>query len=397
MKKFKVLILSLFMLVTLTGCSILEGLKVTNEITNKVINVQEINIQDLEDLVVNMVEVLSPAVIGVSNYGAQILNSNTVTGVGSGVIYKRVANLIDEDLGEVNGNIQDYTYFVVTNKHVIEDSKNPSVKQKLKVYLGDEDLFIDAIELGKDTKVDLAVIKFNHTTLIQPVMMGDSNNLKKGSFAIAIGNPDGYNFYGSATFGIVSHPKRFMSDDTDGDGVNDFDAEYIQHDVAINPGNSGGGLFNLRGELIGINTLKLVSTDIDNMGFAIPVNVVEKLIYDYLEQGIVPTRPRLGVTVVSVRGITPAIIQQYSMQPIPENLNYGLYVISIATGTTIGDSAIQPHDIILQFDGKNLVTTADVTVELNKLTTYMVGSTVAITYYSRAHDEIRTIHVILKP
>ena len=391
------MIIMLGITIVLSGCSLINGSIVTNEITNKVINVEEINIQDFEDLVVNVIEMVSPAVIGVTNYGALAINSSNPVGVGSGVIYKRVANLIDDELGEVNGNINTYTYYVITNKHVIEDSKSPTTKQKLKVYLGDEDIYVNAIELGKDSKVDLAVLKFNHTTLIQPVVMGDSNNLRKGSFAVAIGNPDGYNFYGSATFGIVSHPKRYMSDDTDNDGINDFDAEYIQHDVAINPGNSGGGLFNMRGELIGINTLKLVSTDIDNMGFAIPVNVVEKLIYDYLEQGIVPIRPRLGVTVVVIRGLTDAIIAQYNLLSIPEYIDYGLYVINIAENSTIGDSPIQVNDIILKFDGKNLSTTSDVTVELNKLTTYMVGSVVEITYYSRSDNEIKTVNVTLKP
>jgi serine protease Do len=396
MKKLFMIIM-LGITIVLSGCSLINGSIVTNEITNKVINVEEINIQDFEDLVVNVIEMVSPAVIGVTNYGALAINSSNPVGVGSGVIYKRVANLIDDELGEVNGNINTYTYYVITNKHVIEDSKSPTTKQKLKVYLGDEDIYVNAIELGKDSKVDLAVLKFNHTTLIQPVVMGDSNNLRKGSFAVAIGNPDGYNFYGSATFGIVSHPKRYMSDDTDNDGINDFDAEYIQHDVAINPGNSGGGLFNMRGELIGINTLKLVSTDIDNMGFAIPVNVVEKLIYDYLEQGIVPIRPRLGVTVVVIRGLTDAIIAQYNLLSIPEYIDYGLYVINIAENSTIGDSPIQVNDIILKFDGKNLSTTSDVTVELNKLTTYMVGSVVEITYYSRSDNEIKTVNVTLKP
>jgi len=397
MKKAITTILLLLTVFLFSGCELFGERFVTNEITNKVINVEELNIQDFEDLVVNIVEMVSPAVIGVTNYGSLILNSTTPTGVGSGVIYKREAKLINPELGEVDGNISNYTYYVITNKHVIEDQKNPTVRQKLKIYLGEEDLYVNATELGKDTKVDLAVLTFDHSTLIQPVAFGDSNMVRKGSFAVAIGNPDGYNFYGSATFGIISHPKRYMSDDTDGDGVNDFDAEYVQHDVAINPGNSGGGLFNLRGELIGINTLKLVSTDIDNMGFAIPINVVKKLIFDYLELGTVPTRPRLGITVVAVRNLTDQAIAQYQIQTIPEEIDYGLYVISIAENTTMASSPIQPHDIILKFDGKNLMSTSDVTVELNKLTTYMIGSSVEITYYSRNLGIITTTTVTLKP
>jgi len=119
---------------------------------------------------------------------------------------------------------------------------------------------------------------------MRPLEFADSNYLKKGMFAIAIGNPSGYEFYGSTTFGIISHPLRYISEDTNGNGTDDAENEYIQHNVAINPGNSGGPLINMDGKIIGINTMKFVSQDIDNMGFSIPSNVVTNLIPD-LEAG----------------------------------------------------------------------------------------------------------------
>ena len=170
-------------------------------------------------------------------------------------------------------------------------------------------------------------------------------------FAIALGSPEGYEFYNSATFGIISHAKRYLADDTDGDNVADWDAEYIQHDVAINPGNSGGALINLEGKLIGINTLKLASTEIEGMGFAIPSNLVNKLI-PFLEEGKTPIRYVLGITVVTVRDIINYNNPEY-IDKIPEDINNGIYVGEVnPTGLSAGK--LQADDIILKFNDVEL-------------------------------------------
>ena len=104
-----------------------------------------------------------------------------------------------------------------------------------------------------------------------PLVLGNSDNVKKGQFAIAIGSPQGYEYFNSMTLGIVSYPNRLIVDEY---GKNLF----IQVDVAINPGNSGGPLLNIYGEVIGVNTMKLVEEDVDLMGFSIPVNVVKQFI-----------------------------------------------------------------------------------------------------------------------
>ena len=134
-----------------------------------------------------------------------------------------------------------------------------------KAVLASDDKEIKATLLGYDEKVDIAAFTFEFSKYIQPVEMADSKTLRKGSLVFAMGNPYGYEYYGSATMGIISNTERFVSTDTDGDEVTDFYCEYIQHDASINSGNSGGGLFTLDGKLIGINTMKLINGTIENI------------------------------------------------------------------------------------------------------------------------------------
>lgn len=377
-----------------------ETIDVENKITNTVVNYENITIADLENCIVNTTKMVENAVIGVTlkaNYNTTIMgkpiSSEDTESIGSGVIYKRVENK-DND-----SNITGYTYYAVTNRHVITGN-NVNYEYKIYAYLGYEDLEIEAEIVGYDTKVDMAVIKFEHSTLIQPVEFANSDEVEKGQFVIAIGNPDGYDYYGSATLGIVSGELRYISDDTDGDNVNDFNATYIQHDASINPGNSGGGLFTIDGKLIGINTLKIVDDEIDNMGFAIPSNIIQSLIENYIEKEIEITRPRLGITGSNVRELTNVVIAANGLLEIPDIYGitkpYGLYVVSITPGGSLSESGVQKDDIILTFDGEKLTSMNILSAKLNSLTEYFIGSEVQISYYSRSQNKIITETIILK-
>lgn len=355
MKKIKklIIIIECLCVAFLFGC----GSKTNNEIYNKSYNV-EINIQEFEDLVVAAIEKAAPAVIGVSNYEKGRLGMYQLAATGSGVIYSCEATYEDgtkttDCSSTIDSNkVKNYKYNAVTNRHVVEST----VDNYIKVYLGDEEIKADATLLGADDKVDAAVITFNYTKYIQPLEFSDSDKIKRGNFAIAIGNPSGYEYYGSATFGIISFPKRYISDDTNGDGVSDWDSEYIQHDVAINPGNSGGALINLKGELIGINTLKLISDDIDNMGFAIPTNVLGEII-PLLEKGETPQRLTLKISVYEVSTLLNK--EDYAEVPdieVPEEVEYGLYVSEVEqNGPAYG--YLQVGDFILEFEGVQIKST----------------------------------------
>jgi serine protease Do len=244
----------------------------------------------------------------------------------------------------------------MTNRHVVSDNEKDIVS--VEVYDGDLGVYYEAEVLGFDDKVDVAVVKFLTEKFMKPVEFM-SEQVERGDFAIAIGNPNGYDYYGSATFGIVSHGKRYLSDDTDGDLINDWDAEYIQHDVAINPGNSGGALINLEGKLIGINTLKLVGSKVDNMGFAIPTNTISKLL-PYLEAGEVPERFKLGINIYTVKDIIDSKYNENftdaegnPIESFPEDITNGIYVIE-PNEDIISEGLFLPGDIIVLFNGQEI-------------------------------------------
>ena len=410
MKKIRKIILfvALAVVLTLTSCYLKPSnsgnnnqnnqTNVINEITNKTIEYKNISVEDLQTAVTETAENLKNAVIGISlkathtsQIGGSLITSEDTESIGSGVIYKR------EEVLNSENKLIGYNYYVVTNRHVITGSSS-SYQYKTYAYLGEEDVEIEAEIIGSDPKVDIALVKFQHTKLIQPVEFADSDTVKKGQFAIAIGNPDGYEYYGSVTFGIVSGELRYVSEDLDSDGTNDFTATYIQHDVTINPGNSGGGLFTIDGKLIGINTMKIVDDKIDNMGFAIPSNVVKSILENYLEVGKTPERPRIGMTGIAVRNITNAVSAQNNLKEIPSISEYagikpyGIYVVGITGNSSISNSPIKVHDI----DGIKLTNMNILSANLNGLTKYFIGTEVEVTYYSRSQNKVLKTKITLK-
>lgn len=209
---------------------------------NSYVTSGDYDLTSINETVVNMVKEVEDSVIGVSAYANVEGTQNISTGTGG--IYKK------ETLG--NG----FKYTVFTNHHVIEESKS------VKVYLGDIDEYVFATIVKSDAELDLAVLTFEHTKEYEPLKLGEVGCVANGDFVVAIGNPSGYTYYGSVTFGMISYVSREM------DGV-----IYVQHDTPINPGNSGGPLFDLNGNVIGINTLKIVSTSIEGLGFSIGMEV----------------------------------------------------------------------------------------------------------------------------
>lgn len=215
-----------------------------------------------DDAVAQIVEDVSPSVVTiVGNYQSSTLTGqyNKPTAHGTGVIYR------------ANGHI-------VTNAHVVKDITN------LTVVLSNGELHPGSV-LYRDETADLAIVKINKVGL-KPITMAKKEDVISGRTAIAIGTPISLSMRNSVTKGIVS-----------GVGVALPDSHYklIQTDATINPGNSGGPLVNIKGELIGINSSKYASVNIDNMGFAIPVDTVETVISQYEIYGRV-LRPTLDFT-----------------------------------------------------------------------------------------------------
>lgn len=367
---------------------------ITNNITENTTTVGDIDISDFENAFVVASQKVINACIGIRLKYETTLSGMTYEqseAIGSGVIYKKINNIKDDV-------ITNYTYYVITNRHVIE-GKDASKEYHYYAYLGPEVQEIEMTLLGYDDKIDIACLTFEYNLYIEPVKFGNSSNIKTCEFAFAIGCPEGFEYYNSVTFGIISCPLRYLADDTDNDGVNDFNFEYIQHDVSINPGNSGGGLFNMAGELIGINTMKLVSNDIDNMGFSIPINIVKVLVEEYLEVGKEIVRPRLGVSGFEIITLNDLTISKNNLKGIPNIYNgqtpYGLYVMSIVNDGTISGTGIDIDDIILTIDDLKITKNYLISTKFNSLIDYKIGDEVIISYYDRSADEVKTTTAIL--
>ncbi len=212
----------------------------------------DFDLSELSNTIVGVIEKNYPAIVGVSNYivypgsGLSQLNS-----LGTGFIYKR------EDY---EGR---YLYYVLTNYHVVAGNNG------LKVYFGEKDLEITANIRMSSQSLDLAIVVFFYEEKIEPVTFGNIEDLKPGQFVLTLGHPVSYDYFGTATFGMISYVNRKLEDEM---------SNFIQHDAAINPGNSGGPLFNMKGEVIGINTIKLADTDIDNISFAIAIDTIKNFL-----------------------------------------------------------------------------------------------------------------------
>lgn len=345
-------------------------------IIDLIINNKEINLDASFDQIINgVIETNKSALVGISTYKL-LMNRLVESDFGSGIIYKMNVVYNDgtilkdvknaKDITDVN-KIKNFEYYVITNRHLISD------KYKTKIYTGEEDKEIDAELLQYDDKIDLAVLKFSSKTYFPVAKLGDSNNIQKGEFIVSIGNGTGKSYYRSSTFGVISSEKRYVNSDTNADGINDWDSEYIQHDAAINESDSGGAILNLKGEVIGINSTKISSLTFNNMSFAIPINLVMEIV-SQLEQGIRPQRALLGVQILDITGYwqDPEYYKQlYPGIYIPDHIKYGFYVNVVDKGGVAEKAKVQVGDILLEFNNVEIRYSYQVRAELGK---FLIGS-----------------------
>ncbi len=260
------IVLSIFSIVVLKYLE--ENNKSINLYTAKE-NYQSTNVgQIYENTVDSVVSVVNMKDIKVSNdmlqnFLEEYYGSNSIEqGVGSGFVYKKE-----------NGY-----YYAVTNNHVVESSDEIGVITTNSSKNEGSKKLIDAEIVGTNPEYDVAVIKFKTSSEIKPLEFANSDDIFPGQEVYAIGSPYGADFQGSITKGIISAPLRQMFNDQTG-----TKNSYIQTDAAINPGNSGGPLLNQNGEVIGMDTMKIADSKSDNMGFAIPINVVKEVIKEIEE------------------------------------------------------------------------------------------------------------------
>ncbi|WP_377891185.1 S1C family serine protease [Alkalihalobacillus sp. R86527] len=273
-------------------------------------------------------------------------------GSGSGVIYKK----------------EDGRAFVVTNNHVIEGASS------LEVTLNNEEK-LNAKLLGADPLLDLAVLEIDGSKVDTVAEFGSSDNLKTGEPAIALGNPLGF-LEGSVTQGIISNTNRSIPVDLDNNGQPDYSADVIQTDASINPGNSGGALINIQGQLIGINSSKIAQTQVEGIGFAIPINEAKPII-DQLEKTGEVKRPVMGVTPAS---LTEVPKQHWSgTLNLPEKVDGGVVLMGISPSSPADEAGLMERDVIVKLDDQDIKSSAELRKYLysNK----KVGDEMKVTYY----------------
>ena len=283
------------------------------------------------------------ATVTIQNY-----QNNKLAGTGSGFVYKK-----DSKYG-----------YIMTNHHVIDGS------DKLIVTMSNDDQ-VEATLLGSDQYLDIAVIRIDVKHVKQVATIGNSENTNIGDTVITVGSPVGYDYRGSVTRGTLSGKNRMI--EVSIKTTNDFVMRVLQVDAAINPGNSGGPLVNIKGEVIGINSMKLVQDQIEGMGFAIPVEYAMQFAGD-LEKGKELERPFIGITMLNSTD-TYRLYQAGIM--VDKSVDKGVVIVSVNKDTGAEKAGLKRGDVIIAIDGKEVTNAAYLKYELYRRE---VGDTVEITY-----------------
>ncbi len=312
--------------------------------------VDQVSLSNYSDTAVYAANKILPSIVGIqieynvtsmfSIFGGN--QSSTATATGSGII-------ISDD------------GYILTNNHVVSSSEAEAYYQvseatKITVTLFNDEKQYDAKIIGTDEETDLAVIKIDATGLTK-AEFADSDSIKVGEFAMAVGSPLG--LQSTITCGVVSAVNREV---TDSDGKT---YTLIQTDAAINAGNSGGALVNSEGKVIGVNTLKLTGDDVEGMGFAIPINSTTDITSQLIEYSKV-RRPYIGVTGMDLDAETAK----------KNHLVEGIYVKDVETFSAAEKGGIKIGDVIIKADGKNIKTMD----ELNEIkNSHSIGDEMTIT------------------
>jgi serine protease Do len=287
-----------------------------------------------KDTTTEMIKNTTPSVVSVLNNGNKSTDSakNIESSVGSGFVFND------------NG-------YILTNYHVVESATSVTIRMH-------DAKELKAAVVNFDETLDLAVLKLKSPASLPPLHLGDSDNLLAGESVFAIGSPLGVEFQDTVTSGIVSFPKRNL------DGGNQ-DHFFIQTDAAINPGNSGGPLLNRKGEVIGMNAIKLSSDNVEGIGFAIPINVIKTKI-----SALLKPRFLIGIQGRPVEG----------KEAKQNNLPTGVYIVDVTPHSGAETAGLKTGDIITLFGGKRVRSIEDIE---NVKKSYKVGDFIGFSYYRK--------------
>lgn len=309
-----------------SGTVLYQSVEKTNS-KNNTANASSMSVKDVANEAMDSVVEIKTESVSNNEYFQQAVQS----GAGSGVILSKDG-------------------YIVTNNHVIDGASKITVTTK-------DGKSYDAKLIGTDSSTDLAVIKIEATSL-KPAVMGSSSKLEVGDTAVAIGNPLG-ELGGTVTSGIISALDREVT-------IDNQTMQLLQTNAAINPGNSGGGLFNDQGELIGIVNAKSSGSNIEGLGFAIPIDHAKDVITNLIENGYVKGRASLGVT----------LTLGTSNNPFSSDTSTQVYIAKVEDGKAADKAGLQAGDQILKVDDKDVENISDVKTVVNS---HKAGETMKIT------------------
>jgi len=277
----------------------------------------------------SVVEISTESVV--TSWGRQYISS----GAGSGVIIA----------------VSDNSYYIVTNNHVIEGVNDITVTTR-------DGVTYNASLIATDDSADIAVVSIESNTELSVAVIGNSDDLQIGEDLIAIGNPLG-SLGGTVTKGILSATGRSIV-------IGDYQMTLLQTDTAINPGNSGGGLFNMKGELIGVVNAKTAEEEIEGICFAIPINIAKKVFSDLLEYGYILGRATFNIEVAE---------GSISSRVMSSQATTIVYVTSVNNNSS---ENFKQYDMIYKINGVEITSLLDYNIAMSKIN---AGDTVEVEVY----------------
>jgi len=300
-----------------------------------------------ETSISNGVENVYDAVVVVQTY-----KEGNIISTGTGFVYKK-------------DKTNDYAY-IMTNNHVIAGY------DEVKVILSNNEV-IEAEVKGGETYSDIAVLAVPEDKVLSVVKLGKYENMNTGDTVFTIGSPEGAEYFGTVTKGVLSGKERLVAVAYDNTTISDYYMKVMQTDAAINPGNSGGPICNINGDVIGVTNMKLVKDAVEGMGFAIPIE--DALQYaTMLETDGKIIRPFIGISMIE----TNNDLQLYQNGIIlPSDITEGVVIIEVSSDSPASKAGLKKGDVILELEGEPTRTIAEFRYVLYK---HAVGETVKIKY-----------------
>lgn len=291
----------------------------------------------------------------------EVYSNNQLSSTGTGFVYKKE-----------NGKA-----YLMTNNHVISGGKTI----KVLFQNGDE---LEATTVGSDTYSDIAVLSVKDSDKISAATTGASDKSKVGDTVFTVGSPEGSDYAGTVTKGILSAKDRLVEVALSNSQSSDYYMQVLQTDAAINPGNSGGPLCNTNGEVIGITNMKLVDDTVEGMGFAIPIEDALK-VAEVLEKDGKVVRPYIGISMLD---LSNSYYLWQSGIMVPENVNNGVAVVKVEGNSPAEKAGLKKGDIITKLAGKDTKSLAEFRYELYK---HSPNDSVEVTYIRDGKEQKTTL------